>query len=150
MHTRRCEKKDIQAILELGKKACHERGWVDVDWSDLHFYTMVKNIMVNQNTMTFGLFEDDLMIGFICAQLHINPWNSRPECHVDLMHIHTTHRNHYQELLNAVYEECNRLKITTIKTSQGSFLLDKQQCEYLLVKNGFAIADIHWEKKSGD
>lgn len=150
MYVRKCEKKDIQAILELGKKGCHERGWVDVDWNDLHFHTTVKNIIVNQNIIVLGLFEGDLMAGFICAEISLNPWNSKPVCVIDLMHLHTTHREYYQDLLNAVYKECRRLDIKTVRTRSSSYLLDHTARETLLIRNGFAISDMCWEKQYED
>ncbi len=145
------EKKDISQVLGLAYKAVVERGWVDMDFDKTNFNIQVKHILSQESNMSFGLFKDEVLIGFAIAQIDMFPWNTKKKCHLDLIHMDTDHRNqaYYQLLLDTIYAFCRENNIKHLRTSSNSYLFNnKHERIEFLIKNGFNEIDIDWERVS--
>ena len=107
------DKKDITQVLDLGYRAVVERGWVDRDFDKTNFNIQVKNILSLETNLAFGLFKDNVLIGFAVAQIDQFPWNTKKKCHIDLIHMDTEHRHeaYYQLLLDTIYAFCRENEI---------------------------------------
>ena len=140
--------KEISQLIELATKAVYERGYADIDFDKTNFNIQIKQLLSLHNNISFGLFKENILIGFIIAQTGIDPWSTKRKCHIQYLHMDTSHRHkeYYQLLLDAVYNYCKEKNITNIKTSTTCYLLDKNERLEFLIKNGFQEIDVVWEK----
>lgn len=140
--------KDINSILELAYKAVYERGWVGVDFDKASFNFRVKSILVNAQNKCFGMFRDQILVGFAVAQIDTVPWNTQMRCLIDLIHLDIEHRDqaYYQLLFDTVIAYCNDHGIKNIRTSSNCYLMNLGEKEEFLMNNGFLQTDTTWEK----
>ena len=140
--------KEIGQFIELATKAVHERGYADIDFDKTNFNIQIKQLLSLHNNISFGLFKENILIGFIIAQTGSDPWSTKRKCHIQYLHMDTSHRHkaYYQLLLDAIYNYCKEKNITNIKTSTTAYLLDNNERLEFLIKNGFQKIDVVWEK----
>lgn len=139
---------DVNQVLELAYKAVYERGWVNTEFDKASFNFRVKSLLTGALNRCFGMFRDNVLVGFVVAQIDTLPWNTNMRCYIDLIHLDTTHRNsaYYQLLFDAVMRFCNDNNIKVVRTSSNCYLLDVDAKADLLMSNGFVQSDITWEK----
>ena len=139
---------DINQVLDLAYKAVYERGWVNTEFDKASFNFRVKSLLTGALNRCFGMFRDNVLIGFVVAQIDTLPWNTQLRCYIDLIHLDTEHRDpaYYQLLFDAVMQFCNDNNIKNIRTSSNCYLLDSDAKADLLMNNGFNQSDITWEK----
>ena len=139
---------DINQVLDLAYKAVYERGWVNTEFDKASFNFRVKSLLTGALNKCFGMFRENVLVGFVVAQIDTLPWNTNMRCYIDLIHLDTLHRDnaYYQLLFDAVMRFCNDNGIKVVRTSSNCYLLDVEAKADLLMSNGFVQSDTTWEK----
>ena len=76
MYTRQLDEKDFKDFYTLAYKALIERNDIGTDFDQAHFTVIIKNILVNRQHITIGLFDQDIMCGFAILMIERMPYNN--------------------------------------------------------------------------
>lgn len=149
---RKLTERDISQALELAYKAAYEYGFVNTEFNKTSFNFKVKNVFVQPNSESFGLFLDNEMIGGVVLNYDFLPWNESQRMIIDFLHISPSHRSleSYQFVLNYIKSHARLKNIETIRVTASNFSLNGLEKESLLHSNRFMTTDIIWERKLND
>jgi len=149
---RKLSERDITEGLELAYKAAYEYGFVNTEFDKTSFNFKVKNVFVQPNSESFGLFFNNQLIGFVVLGYDFLPWNDHQRMIINFLHIAPDYRNleSYQYVLNHCKAHARSRDIQTIRVTASDFVLNGLDKDTLLHSNRFMAADIIWERKLND
>ena len=148
MYTRQLDEKDFKDFYTLAYKALIERNDIGTDFDQAHFTVIIKNILVNRQHITIGLFDQDIMCGFAILMIERMPYNNDLIGVFDLVHTDTAHRNiaDVQMMLDTCYDKIKNTAIKKLALNEKNVVLDGEKKRILLTKNNFMIPSINWER----
>lgn len=129
--------KQLEEIATFFKKVFSQEPWYD-DWSDeQQLYHNLIDLMGNNNSLVFGLFEQDQMRGLAIG--HIRHWYQGTEYRIDELCIETKYQGKGlgTSFLKKIEKKIKEQKIETIFLQTGRDI----PAYHFYKKNGFTTVD---------
>jgi hypothetical protein len=145
------DKNDIQPMLDLAYKFVYERGLAGTDFDKTTYNFTVKNWFVDAAIHPLGTFINDELIGFAMLVNDRVFYNNRHRVSVDLVYVLPEYRSaqYYQELLDCIFVMCSQMGVEVVRTSAINYVLDHDEQQGIMYRNGFKQTDAIWERDAG-
>ena len=148
MYVRELTVKDHKEFYTLVYKSFFERNDIGIDFDEVNFNNVVKNVLVNDSHYSIGLFENYILIGCAVIMLEKIPFSGESIAIFDLVHTDVSHRNLdcYQKLFDAIMSKVEINNIKRIACNAKNIMLDFNLKQMLLQRNDFYKSSVNWER----